>query len=166
MPTLDGRSGTSRGVGIARDLLPGRDADSTLVEAEAGREIVVDQAELGHRADDVALLDDADAVDRPVGIALDHRRPHDRRGAARSPTVRPPMPPPMTRMLSDRIRSEPIEVVGDDGRAGVALADLREIRRQLLRRGVGRDKMGDDQPLHACAGCEFADLWRGQVMVG
>src|SRR3569833_515186 len=59
-----------------------------LTEADAGRDVVLDQAQLGHRADHVALLNDPDAIDRPFGILLDHGHAEtalaqrDRRGQA------------------------------------------------------------------------------------
>ena len=45
--------------------------DGDEVEPDGGRQIVVEQPQLLHRAQNVALLDDSDAVDRPVRIALD-----------------------------------------------------------------------------------------------
>ncbi len=56
----------------ARNRLSGRNMNIDVIEAEAGTDVIVDQTKLGHCADDITLLDNADPVDRPGGIALDH----------------------------------------------------------------------------------------------
>ena len=53
------------------DLLAGRDEDVHMIEAKPGLDIVVEDAELLHRADDVALLDDPDSVDGPGRVTFD-----------------------------------------------------------------------------------------------
>src|SRR5690606_40604251 len=51
------------------DALGREDVD--VVEAEARVEVLVDDSERRHRADHVRLLDDSDAVDGPLDVALD-----------------------------------------------------------------------------------------------
>jgi hypothetical protein len=57
--------------GNPRDLLAVGQVDLDVVEAEPRAEIVIQDAQLGDRAHDVGLLDDADAIDRPVGVPLE-----------------------------------------------------------------------------------------------
>ena len=64
------RSGQPRGREF-RDLLARRSKHLGLVEAECLRHVGVQQVEFAHGAYDVELLDDADAVDGPVGVLFD-----------------------------------------------------------------------------------------------
>ncbi len=43
-----------------------------MVEPESGFDIVIDQIKLSHRPNDIALLYDADTIDRPARVTLDN----------------------------------------------------------------------------------------------
>src|SRR5687767_11436702 len=67
--------------------------DGDEIEPDGCRQVILEQPELLHRPQHVALLDDPDAVDRPLRIALDDPdavaggRERDRRGQPANPAA-------------------------------------------------------------------------------